>query len=79
MVSWLIALSGHCSRDDYVLIVCYYGTDCSGRHLHPGVAMKIGVSMGKVSPERPTLQDWPCIWHLILGGTPQTGANGRVS
>ena len=32
--------------------------------------------MGTVSLERTTLKDRPCIWHHIIGGTPETGANG---
>ena len=63
MVSWLIALSGHCSRDDNVLIVCYYGTDCSGRHLCPLVAVKFSCAQSAQKGR-----------HFRTRGTPKTGS-----
>ena len=63
MVSWLIALSGHCSRVDNVLIsVAILALTRIGWRTYqtPG---RCEVLMGIASLDGTTLKDRPCIWH----------------
>ena len=79
---WLIALPGPCSRDNYVIIFCFCSTDYSCRHSCPTVVAEFTCLQSAQNGRRLTtsqviwFDQW---WYHILGGTPKTGANGRVS
>ena len=80
MVSWLTALSGLCSRVDNVLIsVAILALTKMADVSDPWSVGHCEVLMGIASLDGTTLKDRPCMWHHSLGGTPRTGANGRVS
>ena len=79
MASWLIALSGHCSWVDNVLISVAILALTKMADVSDPWLPRYEVLMCIVILDGTTLKDQPSIWHHTLCGTPMTGANGLGS